>query len=58
MKDTSVTPLKSRYILHSVLISRSHSSVESIHGASSDAMHSVCDSVLAGQTVAPLTIFL
>lgn len=45
MKDTSVMLLKCCYIFHLFLFSCSYSSVEFIHGASSDAMHTVCDSL-------------
>lgn len=44
-KDTSVAVLKCCYIFHLFLPSCSYSSVEFIHGASSDAMHTVCDSL-------------
>lgn len=45
------------YIFHLFLLSCSYSSVEFIHGASSDAMHTVCDSLLNGQTLLPLWPF-
>lgn len=54
MKDTSVALLKRCNIFHSFLLSCSYSSVEFIHGAPSDAMHTVCECVLSGQTLLPL----